>query len=1021
MGRTSMFEPMSQETKRKLWQHQADALDFVIGHLNTWESPCLIRMPTGTGKTGVIACLARLSNQSTTLVLTPWANLRNQMIADLERGFWKKVGLTPKMLEVVPMFPSTARETLQSTEPRVIVATFAALNKLRISHADTYQDLAKAVSLVIVDEGHYEPSIEWGKSVKHLNTKTLLLTATPYRNDLKLFRITDPKRSTYHFTHKQAVESEIIRELSIETLVSQSNIRDLSIAFAEKWVNMTSAGDLPSQAPRAIICCSGATSIEEAVTFLRKAGLTAIGIHEQFGTSESKHLFKEVPDPQSVDADIWVHQHKLTEGLDDHRFCCVALFTQIRNDRKLVQQVGRILRRQDNDLNTPAVLLAPSEYSVEFEWNAYLEFETELELLEPQHFREVVQNLLSKQPKVEYFEGRFRRRFSPTELSKRPQVIIAPSVLVRKVGKDFSLDGYIEDCTDTLNIEDAVILGPDINAPCQKSATFALWVYASVRNSRFLLDSSLYEIKLETHCVVLADGFVFISDSGGNVPLEYLEEHTVNVSPEQLARYLDKSFRPTHVNVESSIPYDTVLRGADLRGHNLLSVPASLTDRVQICRSARGSSKDSGRRYVGMSKGRVRKEVSEEERRSFELSTFVSWAESVAKILNSTITSSALFHRYMPTCEPPSQPIPKTICIDLLRLDLNLSLADGRECRLKKSSSNIEEFAEDNRKIYQCSFNLEGDKVDDESVLLRIEYHPLKRRFWFNKQSGASVRVSPEGEDESPSKSLAEFLNQRQDIILIGLNGGDIVYQGRNFYKVDYSYAEQVLLDLIECPPDALPCRTEKGNKEEIVAAKQSKSTTFPDGSLFQAVANRLINLPFVDDLLICADLGTECADFVAANLEKHQLALIHAKAGDGKKVSASAFHDVVAQAMKNLVYLTRNNEVPKGVGSWRQNAKWNKTGIPRLWRSPDGLPSGEHLWKKLKSDIIGSSDPELYVVLVTTGCCDSEELKQAARDPGKRTPEIAQLLHLLDGINGYARQLGVKLLVRDLPYQSSQ
>ena len=143
--------------------------------------------------------------------------------------------------------------------------------------------------------------------------------------------------------------------------------------------------------------------------------------------------------------------------------------------------------------------------------------------------------------------------------------------------------------------------------------------------------------------------------------------------------------------------------------------------------------------------------------------------------------------------------------------------------------------------------------------------------------------------------------------------------------------------------------------------------------------------------------------------------------AGDGKKVSASAFHDVVAQAMKNLVYLTRNSEVPKGAKSWQQNAKWNKTGISKLYRSPDGLPSGKNLWNMLKSEIIESSDPELYVVLVTTGCCDSEELKQAARDSEKRTPEIAQLLHLFDGINGYARQLGVKLVVRDLPYQSSQ
>lgn len=1013
-----MLDAISQVTKRKLWQHQVDALDFAIDHLNNLDSPCLIRMPTGTGKTGIIACLTRLSNQGSSLVLTPWAHLRNQMVADLEKGFWKKVDLTPKKLEVVSMFPLTAKEILKSSEPQVLVATFATLNDLRLNHADAYEALAKTVSLVIVDEGHYEPAVEWGKSVKDLNTKTVLLTATPYRNDLKLFRITDPRRSTHHFTHKRAVDKKIIRQLSFKELVSPTDIPSLSVAFAKKWKDAKRAKTLPSQSPRAIICCSGATDIEVAVTHLRKAGLKAIGVHEQFGTSTDPNLLKDVPDPQRTDSEIWVHQHKLTEGLDDHRFCCVALFTRIRNDRKLIQQVGRVLRRDANDLNISAVLLAPSEFTVEAEWSAYLEFETKLRLLEPQHFRDVVETLLGAQPNVEYFEGRFRRRFSPADLSQRPQVIVPPSVLVRVVRKDFSLDDYIEDCTDTLNTEDAVILGPDINAPCQKSAAFALWVYASVRNSRFLQNTSLYEIKLETHCVVLAGGFVFMTDSRGNFPMEYVEDHTVGVSAEQLARYLDKSFRPTHVSVDSSIPYDTVLRGADFRGHNLLSVAASLTDRVQICRSARGSSRDFGRRYVGMNNGRVRKEVSEENRRSFELNTFVSWAESVARILNSRVDGSALFQRYMPTCAPPPNPIPRTICLDLMRLDLSLTLADGRDCRLKSSSCDIKEAARDNRNIYTCSFDLEGDGLDGRIIALRVKYHPEKRRFWFNKEEGAAVRVSLEGDDESSSRSLAEFLNQKQDIILIGLDGGEIVYQGRNFYKIDYSYAEQVLLDLIERPPKAPACKTEKGTKEEIAAARRAKATTFPGGSLFRAVADQLIGLPFKDDLLICDDLGTECADFMAANFEKHQLALIHAKAGSGKKISASAFHDVVAQAMKNLVYLTRNTEVPKGVNSWRRNAKWNKTSIHRLYRADKSLPVGERLWNKLKTEIICSGNPELFVVLVTAGCCDLLELKQAASNRSKRTPEVAQLLHLLDGLNGYARQLGVRLIVRDLSWQ---
>jgi hypothetical protein len=973
-------------------------------------------MPTATGKTGVIACLTILSNQGTSLVLTPWAHLRSQMVTDLENVFWKKIRLTPQRRKVVSMFPSTAKEILKSKEQQVIVATFATLNDLRLNDANTYKALADALTLVVVDEGHYEPAVEWGKSVKGLKTRTVLLTATPYRNDLKLFRITDSKRSTHHFTHKQAVAKKIIRELRCEELHSQPDIAGLSAAFAKVWKDAKKT--LPSITPRAIICCAGHEDIETVVAILRKTGLKAIGLHEQFEGSKDPNLLKDVPDPQTTDAEVWVHQHKLTEGLDDHRFCCVALFTRIRNDRKLIQQIGRVLRRDSKDKNASAVLLAPRKFSADAEWSAYLEFETELKLLEPQHFRKVVNSLLRVQPRVEYFEGRFRRRFTPGDLAQNSQVIIPPSVLVRAAGKKFSLDQYIEDCTDTLNTQDAVILGPKINAPCQNSGTFALWVYASVRNSRFLQNTSLYEVKLETHCVVIAGDFVFLTDSNGNFPAEYLEEHTTSVATDQLTRFLDKTFRPTNVSLDSSIPYDTVLRGADFRGHNLLSVATSLTDRIQICRSARATSKNLGRRYVGINNGRLRKEVTEEDRQTFELQTFVSWAQSVAKILNSNADSSALFRRYMPTAPAPPNPIPKTICLDLVRMDLSLTLADGSECHFKRSSSDIQESAKPNQNVHTCRFDLEGNGVDNKFIALQIEYQPTKRRFWFNKAEGAAVRVSVDG-SSSPSKSLAEFLNQKQDIVLIGLAGGEIVYQGRNFYKIDYDYAEKVLLELIHRPVNAPRCRSEKGSRQEIAALKRAKSLTFPAHSLYRAIAGRQISFPFREELLICDDLATECADFVAANFKQHQLALIHAKEGGGAKISASAFHDIVAQAMKNLVYLTRTSQTPQGLNSWSRDSKWNRTGIPRLYRIPKGAPERQALWTKVKVETIETSNPQLFVILVTTGCCERQQLQHAINNTGKRTPEVAQLLHLLDGLNGYARQLGVRLIIYDLPYDN--
>jgi hypothetical protein len=302
-------------------------------------------------------------------------------------------------------------------------------------------------------------------------------------------------------------------------------------------------------------------------------------------------------------------------------------------------------------------------------------------------------------------------------------------------------------------------------------------------------------------------------------------------------------------------------------------------------------------------------------------------------------------------------------------------------------------------------------------LVLRIEYQASKRRFWFHRADGEAVHVTMADDDEPASKSIAEFLNQKQDLVLICLHGGTIVYQGRNFYEIDYTYAERVLLGLIRSQSGTPLCRTEKGSRDEVAEAKRTKARRFVDGSLFRAVAEQGVGVPFAAEALVCADLGTECADFVAGNFSGHQFALIHAKAGGGAGISASAFHDVVAQAMKNLVYLSRNDEIPAGVGSWKRGGKWNRTGVDKVCHLDTGLPEGEALWRKFKSDIVASSNPELYVVLLTTGCCDVNELRDAIDQPAKRTPETAQLFHLLDGLNGYARQLGVRLVIYDLPF----
>lgn len=999
----------------KLWAHQHGALSFIIDHLRSNSDPCLVRMPTGTGKTGVVACLSLLSATGRTLVLTPWANLRDQMVEALRHGFWGSIGEVAPTKKVVSMLPSTAEDEIK-TAASVLVCTFATLTELRRERPNIYAALAASIDVVFVDECHYEPALEWGKAVKGLKKPPVLLTATPYRNDLKLFRIRDTSRAVFQFTHEAAEAQGIIRPLNIQPLVSSADLASLSREFVAVWNRARSSGELVSSSPRAIICCASAADITVVVATLQSAGLDAIGIHENFDGLSKSGLIKDVP-LLNTPATIWVHQNKLTEGLDDHRFCCLAFFCAVNNDRKLVQQIGRIIRKHKSDKQgREALLLAPVEFEIADRWDAYRAFEKDADMLSPERYREFVEGILNEQPDIEYFDGRFRRRFRTDELQRDPQVLIAPSVLVRAVGAGFKMAEYVEDCTDSLNLTDAIILGSP-NEPCQQSQEHALWVYASIANSRLLTDTSLYEVRLEAHCAVLSNGYLFISDTTGTYPVAMLESYTTNLGAAEISRLLDATYRVTNVSVSSAVPFDTVLRASEHRGHDLSSIPTSLTDRIQICKSARGAS-SKGRRYLGLQRGRVRDELSERARRKHSAAVFKTWAEAISKELSAAAGSHPVLQRYMQAVRPPVSPVPVSVSIDLSNPKVEVTTAKGEDLLILASSVAVSPKTTGTALSFECvfSFQKNGDPTMLVELPVTVEFQVPKGRFWFKSSGPTGVLVFETDDALRAKRNLVDYLNQNQELVLIGLDGGELVYQGRSFYAIDYSHAETALLQRIRRAPHVF-CKTEKGSKAEIAAAKTAKATTFVAGSLFKAIAEESIPLPFAPELIICDDLGSECADFVLANFAERQLALVHAKAGSGSGISASAFHDIVAQAMKNLAYLTRNASQPDGVGSWRYNARWNKTGIPRLYKTPAGCPRATALWKKLRDDIIDSAGGQLHVVLATTGCCDLGALENAVKDPSLRTAETAQLFHLLDGLVGYARQLGVRVSIVDVPY----
>ena len=118
--------------KKRLWKHQISSIQFAIERLRRPGPPRagLLRMPTATGKTGVIGALSiAILPTQWTLVLTPWTNLCQQMIEDLSARFWTSRGWLPPAIPAVErLFPSNLTEILDKKDTNlVVVATFATL------------------------------------------------------------------------------------------------------------------------------------------------------------------------------------------------------------------------------------------------------------------------------------------------------------------------------------------------------------------------------------------------------------------------------------------------------------------------------------------------------------------------------------------------------------------------------------------------------------------------------------------------------------------------------------------------------------------------------------------------------------------------------------------------------------------------------------------------------------------------------------------------------------------------------
>jgi len=345
------------------WTHQKSAIEILSAYIKEFNSRqtdkySLITIPTGTGKTGIIAGISQLNNDiNSALIIAPRVSLRDQLYLNIGDIFFSQFNIDKNSLpkKVISLDQHNPSKDEFKDSPLIIVTTIQKLVSMSKENIDEFNILKDSISMILFDEGHYAPAIEWSQIIKQFDCPTAIFTATPYRNDLKPFNIS-PEHS-FIMTMDEAIENNIVRNLQIKSFPETKS----DIEFIDNFLHFFEGKR--DENTRALIRCNNSSEINRLSQLLIEKGYRVIGIHENFNRETPDWLFRKVPNPLSTPAEIWLHQYKLLEGIDDSRFRIAAIYGQLGNDRSIIQQIGRIIRNPN---------LIPNQYAWILDWDNHI-------------------------------------------------------------------------------------------------------------------------------------------------------------------------------------------------------------------------------------------------------------------------------------------------------------------------------------------------------------------------------------------------------------------------------------------------------------------------------------------------------------------------------------------------------------------------------------------------------------------------------------------------------------------------
>jgi len=968
-----------------LWRHQHKAIKLAQKYLqasfgqNTDQS-ALIRMPTGTGKSGIIAILSHLLYTSQTpLIVAPSTALRDQLDGKIESDFWEvadEYGEVDTPVKTQTFTPSSLDDAVEaSNEGAAILCTAQTLEMLHrpvrtgTGNRKRYKRLREAVDYLLFDEGHREPSPKWAQACQGLRCPIVLFSATPYRNDFSLFNVDN--EFTYSYRFQNARSDNYVRRVDFVDLDFDS-VDDFSNQLVDFYENQLEERKPESvDEPRVIVRCDSMANVRRVTESLRSQDVDAIGIHHRLDVDDLEYARQSVPNPKNEDAKFWAHQYKLIEGIDDPSFCLVAIFDDLSNARSLVQQVGRIVRNPSRSPDESAIVLTDEESNQKEFWNKYLVFERSTSD-DDIDLRNLPVAFLQDQPDARYLDGDYRTKFDPSASNIYKSIKYPRRANVLELeSKQWNVDILLNDVAEEWSSTDRVVLSKEF----PDDDTFVV-TYVVIRNSPILLDSYFVELNLGFTICRREKGLLFYYDSE-----QYLSEQVRSISevvnPEQFSRLFKSGGRATSVSLRNTDLGQSAPRRRALHAHSIQDIAPGLVDHAYFPSTVRAriseddeSDVENVSRYLGLTSGRLSERAPSGY--DYTYSDYVEWVSRRASaLMGQSATRNELMQRYASYVEPPPDCQAEHILLDVedILYDEEFEHSETNE---DLSLHSLAHEIEDN-KFTVCA--------NDREYEIEVSYDAEDKKYTLHSERLNSDFTQPP--EYSPQRGLVDYINVEQAFRIVpnaDTSDAQIIYANGNFYSPTRSLGGDLNLSQLFCPIMELgEVTSEKGTGGD---SPEDVQDGWPDGSMFNLIdQNGVANGSPEDDgefherlsemdIVICDDMGREVADFILADTSKQFVAFAHVKHND-LQLSASAFQDVCAQATKNLDYITpSSNANPKNSWSksWKSNGYEVNDRIRRGYTVSDKVSEEEDtvdpIWNDVKEIVRNpSAQREVWIV----------------------------------------------------------